>query len=49
MNIFLLLPRQKLIKMDNPEFEKEFVVYSDNPIKARYILTHSLMQRILKL
>ncbi len=42
-NIF----RNPLVKMDNPEFEKEFVVYATDQIEARYILSHSLMQRIL--
>ncbi len=40
--------RDKLIKMDNPAFEKEFVVYADDEISSRYILTHSMMERILK-
>lgn len=39
--------RDKLVKMDSIEFEKEFVVYSTNQIEARYILSHSLMQRLL--
>jgi len=38
-----------LAKMDNPEFEKNFVVYTSNQITARYILTHSMMERILRL
>jgi len=38
-----------LIKLDNPEFEKEFAVYGDDQIMGRYILTHSMMQRILEL
>jgi hypothetical protein len=33
--------------MDDPEFEKEFVVYSTNQIEARYILSHSLMKKLL--
>lgn len=41
------LHRDALVKMDSPEFEKEFVVYSTDQIEARYILSHSLMQRIL--
>ena len=40
--------RGELIKMDSPEFEKEFVVYSDDQIEARYILSHSLMESILE-
>ncbi len=39
--------RNALVKMDNPDFEKEFVVYSSDQIEARYILTHTLMQRLL--
>ena len=39
--------REKLIKLDNPEFEKEFVVYANDEINSRYILTHSMMQNIL--
>jgi len=40
--------RGELVKMDNPDFEKEFVVYSDDQIEARYILSHSLMDSILR-
>ena len=39
--------RNELVKMDNVDFEKEFVVYSNDQIEARYILTHTLMQRLL--
>ncbi len=39
--------RDELVKMDNLEFEKEFVVYSDDQIEARYILSPTLMERIL--
>ncbi|MBC8379668.1 MAG: DUF3137 domain-containing protein [Planctomycetes bacterium] len=39
--------RADLIKLEDPEFEKEFVVYADDQIEARYILSTSLMQRIL--
>lgn len=42
------MARDELVKMDNPEFEKEFVVYSDNQIEARYILSHSMMKRLLE-
>ncbi|NOX15632.1 MAG: DUF3137 domain-containing protein [Epsilonproteobacteria bacterium] len=40
--------RNELIKMDNPEFEKEFVVYGSDQIEARYILNHTLMERLLE-
>ena len=39
--------RGELVKLDDIEFEKEFVVYSTDQIEARYILSHSLMQRLL--
>ena len=41
------MARDELIKMDNPDFEKEFVVYSNDQIEARYILSHSLMSKLL--
>lgn len=39
--------RGELIKMDNPVFEKEFVVYGSDQIEARYILTPALMELLL--
>jgi len=36
----------QLVNLEDPEFEKEFVVYGDDQIEARYILSTSLMQRI---
>lgn len=42
------MARDELVKMDDPEFEKEFVIYSTNQIEARYILSHSLMQKLLQ-
>jgi hypothetical protein len=36
-----------LVRMDDPEFEKHFVVYGSDQIEARYILSHSMMKRIL--
>ncbi len=41
--------RGQLIKLEDPEFEKAFVVYSDDQIEARYILTPALMQRMVEL
>ncbi len=38
--------RGELVKMEDPEFEKYFVVYGDDQVEARYILSTSLMQRI---
>lgn len=40
--------RDDLIRLDDPEFEKVFVVYGNDPIEARYILSHSMMKRILE-
>ena len=39
--------REELVKMDDPEFEKAFVVYATNQVEARYILTHALMKKLL--
>ncbi len=41
--------RDSLVRMDDPEFEKAFVVYGTDQIEARYILTHSMMKRLLEL
>ena len=41
------LARDKLIKLDDPEFEKYFVAYSNDQVGARYILSTSLMKRIV--
>ena len=40
--------RDDLIKLEDPEFEREFVVYGSDQIEARYILSTSLMERILQ-
>ncbi|MEP6880812.1 MAG: DUF3137 domain-containing protein, partial [Dokdonella sp.] len=37
----------EIVKLEDPEFERAFVVYSDSQIEARYILTPALMQRLL--
>ncbi|WP_373034524.1 DUF3137 domain-containing protein [Sulfurimonas sp.] len=39
--------RDELVKMDDNNFEKEFVVYSSDQIEARYILSHALMKKLL--
>ncbi|VVB51151.1 Uncharacterised protein [uncultured archaeon] len=38
--------RPPLVKLEDPEFEKMFVVYGDDQIEARYILSTSMMARI---
>jgi len=35
------------VKLEDVEFDKEFIVFSSDQVDARYILTPSLMQRIL--
>lgn len=40
--------RGELVRLEDPEFEKEFCVYSNDQVEARYILSTSLMQRILE-
>lgn len=37
------------VKMENPDFEKVFDVFSTNQIEARYLITPSMMERMLKL
>lgn len=37
------------VKLENPDFEKEFVTYSTDQIEARYILTPAMMERIYEL
>jgi len=42
------MSRDDLIKLEDPEFEKAFVVYATDPVEARYILSTALMRRILE-
>ena len=42
------MSRPELVKLEDPEFERLFVVYSDDQIEARYILSPSLMRRIVE-
>ena len=39
--------RGELVKLENPEFESEFAVYSCDQIESRYLLSPALMDRIL--
>ncbi|MFH2044888.1 MAG: DUF3137 domain-containing protein [Pseudomonadota bacterium] len=41
------ITRGELIKLEDPEFEKMFVVYGDDQIESRYVLSTSLMKRIV--
>jgi hypothetical protein len=47
-NLQAFSSRGELIKLEDPEFEKEFCVYSNDQVEARYILSPSLMQRIVE-
>lgn len=40
--------RPQLVKLEDPEFEKAFVVHGTDQVEARYILSTALMQRILE-
>ncbi len=42
------ITRGELIKLEDPEFEKEFCVYGDDQVEARYILTPALVRSILE-
>ena len=37
------------VKLENPDFEKTFDVYSTDQIEARYLLSPSMMERLLAL
>lgn len=39
----------QLIQLEDPDFEREFVVYAIDQVEARYILSPALMQRMLEL
>lgn len=38
----------ELVKLENPDFERYFAVYADDQVEARYILTPSLMERLVE-
>lgn len=40
---------RELVKMENVEFEKLFVVYGTDQIEARYILTPAMMQAMIRI
>lgn len=42
------MSRPQLVKLEDIEFEKAFAVYGTDQIEARYILSPSLMQRIME-
>ena len=46
---FRPLSSEKLVYLEDPEFEKEFAVYGSDQVEARYILSTSMVGRILDL
>ncbi len=38
--------REKHVRLEDPEFNKHFVVYGEDQIEARYVLSTALMQRL---
>lgn len=40
--------RGELVKLESPEFEKRFTAYSTDQVEARYILSPSLMERLVQ-
>jgi hypothetical protein len=44
-----LSSRGQLVQLENPEFEKLFVVYSSDQVESRYILTPTMMEAMVKL
>lgn len=38
----------ELVKLEDPEFEKYFAVYSGNQVEARYLLSTNLMERLTR-
>ena len=39
----------RLVKLENPEFEKLFAVFSTDQIEARYILTPAIMEAMVRI
>ncbi|MDX2098136.1 MAG: DUF3137 domain-containing protein [Leptolyngbyaceae cyanobacterium bins.59] len=38
----------ELVKLEDPEFNKRFLVFADDQIEARYVLSTSLMERLVE-
>jgi hypothetical protein len=41
-----LMDRGQLIKLENPNFEKYFVVYADDQVESRYLLSPKVMENL---
>ncbi|MDE7074733.1 MAG: DUF3137 domain-containing protein [Odoribacter sp.] len=48
-NSWIKFGRGQRVKLENPNFEKQFDVFSTDQVEARYILTPNLMERLLEL
>lgn len=48
-SLFKLKAGESRVKMESPEFEKVFDVFSTDLIEARYLITPTMMERMLKL
>lgn len=44
----LSLSGREFVRLEDPEFEQTFVVYSTDQVEARYILSPALMERLLR-
>lgn len=40
---------EEMVYMENPIFEKEYVVYADDPVEARYLLTPTMQENFVAL
>ena len=40
---------ERLVELEDPEFEAQFAVYGSDPVEARYLLTPDLMRRLVRL
>lgn len=47
--LFKLRFGESRVKMENPDFENTFDVYSTDQVEARYLITPSMMERLLEL
>lgn len=48
-SLFKMKWGESRVKMENPDFEKVFDVFSTGQVEARYLITPSMMERLLKL
>ena len=49
LSAFRPFSSEKLVRLEDPEFERSFNVYGSDDIEARYILSPGMMHRILDL